>query len=96
MVVLDENTRVAQFGSNADYVEDWELYDSNARKIGEIDAVLGDDLTTLSELAIGFDEADAFVDGEVVVAVDRFVWAPNRFSLNVDQAGDRQLEPWNH
>lgn len=86
-VVLDETLRSGN--SSATRTKSRTGYGSNARKIGEMDAVLGDDPSTVSELAIDFDDADAFVDGEVEVA-------PDRFSLNIDRTGARQLEPWNH
>ena len=76
-------------------MEDWDLYDAAGMKIGEVEAVLGSDASTASALVIDFDDAAAYVDGDVVVPLDRFTWEANRLSLDVDQAGARAFELWN-
>lgn len=94
-VELEDRAEVAPFASTVDQVEDWDVYDANGQKLGEVEAVLGADATTATALAIDFDDAAAYVDGNVIVPIDQFTWEANRLSLTIDQAGAQQLELWN-
>lgn len=94
-VELEDNVVVAPFSSTADQVEDWDVYDANGQKIGDVESVLGRDPSTATALVIDFDDGAAFVDGDVIVPIEQFTWQNNRLSLDIDQAAAQQLELWN-
>lgn len=84
-VEIADDVTVTEFGQTVGAIDDWEVMGPDGARIGEVEEVIGRDANAATALTVDFDDGAGFGDrDDVIVPLDKFSFADNRLTLNVD------------
>ena len=94
LVEISDSVMVANFGANADTVDDWDVFAADGTKLGDVEEVLGTDTQTPTALAVDFEGNAGYADRDVVIPLDQFTLVDGRLVLDADPATVSTMPEW--